>query len=260
MTTLHLQTIQYLYVEPLGVSHFFELRRTQGTRPFIAGEMPGQFYYYHDYSNEDDDSFADAESEDRTLNEVAPPTHSFHHDLESLFWILFWLYVCRSGPAMQRTEVFDNPEGDNSIYLNIYQPLFSAASNYQLATNKSRIIKYLVEFDTAARAVSSWCRPLKRLLRPFNGVLRDRHMTRTFLVSDTYVCLQSADQPVRVFLESAHARRMGGCLPGQSCTTCCRPRRLGAPYAVATCIAGPSRSALQFYVFIGHSERIHYRS
>lgn len=168
--------------------------------------MLGQFRYYPDYSDEEDDSFADVKSEEKTSSEVAPPTHSVHHDLESLFWILFWLCVCRSGPAVRRTEVFHNPEGVNLVYLNIYHTLFSAAGNYQLATNKALIIKYRMEFETAARAVSSWCRPLKPLLCQFNVILRDRHEARNFPVDDTYrafmSALQSAEQSVRVFLES----------------------------------------------------------
>ena len=149
--------------------------------------------YFQQYGDEDDDGFgSDADNKEKTSAEVDPPTHWFYHDLESLFWVLFWLCVCRSGPATRRTDIFDNSDRANVKNLSVYNRLFSAGGNDQLANNKAQIIEVARQFENNAVAVSQWGRPLKLLLRQLNTILRTHYEKQEFPVTETYSAFMKA--------------------------------------------------------------------
>ncbi|EPS96876.1 hypothetical protein FOMPIDRAFT_1025203 [Fomitopsis schrenkii] len=158
-----------------------------GTRPFISGEILGKTMYFKVYDVDDD-------GEKKKPILVVIPVHRFHHDLESVFWILFWMCLCRSGPAVRRAELFDRPEGDDVGCLGTYIRLFTAIDDDQLAYNKGQIIKYRMEFEEAVTAVSAWCRPLKSLLRQLSKILREHYENNEFPVAETYRAFMSALQ------------------------------------------------------------------
>lgn len=170
------------------------LRVAQGTRPFISGEILGQMRYFQQYGSEDDDGFGDNTDKGKTPVEVAPPTHWFYHDLESMFWILFWLCVCRSGPATRRADLFDNPDDANAMSLKVYNRLFSVGGNDQLANNKAQIIEVARQFENNVVAVSQWGRPLKSLLRQLSTILRTHYEKQEFPVVETYSAFMKALQ------------------------------------------------------------------
>ena len=149
--------------------------------------------YFQQYGDEDDDGFgSDADNKEKTSAEVDPPTHWFYHDLESLFWVLFWLCVCRSGPATRRTDIFDNSDRANVKNLSVYNRLFSAGGNDQLANNKAQIIEVARQFENNAVAVSQWGRPVKLLLRQLNTILRTHYEKQEFPVTETYSAFMKA--------------------------------------------------------------------
>ncbi|CCM00795.1 uncharacterized protein FIBRA_02837 [Fibroporia radiculosa] len=83
---------------------------------------------WEDENHSDDESDVDDE-DDKKLEAVHGPPHSVIHDLEGFFWVLLWVCISRSGPAIRRRQL-NNPdpsskfhrewsglfEGDNVVY------------------------------------------------------------------------------------------------------------------------------------------------
>ena len=57
----------------------------------MSEEILGQSRYFDKYGGAQYDDDDDDDDADTKTIRVITPSHSFWHDLESLFWILFWI-------------------------------------------------------------------------------------------------------------------------------------------------------------------------
>ena len=168
------------------------LMELQGTRPFMSGEILGRERYFKLARRKDDDD-DDGDADAQTIRVVAP-AHSFWHDLESLFWILFWLCMCRAGPTMQRPEIWLKFQERETEAGAEYKQLFGDAANHQLAKNKTVIIKFEDHFELAMEHIHGWCWQLRPLLRQFSVILRNGYRSHRFSVNETYDAFTAALQ------------------------------------------------------------------
>ena len=178
---------------PTLTSRRLRLNVSQGTRPFMSGEILGQTRYFDKYGGAQYDDDDDDDDADTKTIKVVVPTHSFWHDLESLFWVLFWLCMCRAGPALQRAELWkdDDDEGKNEPKEE-YRKLFGNAGNSQLSSNKATIIKDEDQFEDAVMKIHRWCWQLRDLLRQFSVILRSGYRSQNFSVNETYQAFMAA--------------------------------------------------------------------
>lgn len=156
----------------------------------MSGEILGRSQYFSEYGGEEYD-VVDRSERKAVIKEDAP-THSFYHDLESLFWVLFWICVCRGGPALRRADLFDKNDPVNKRFRSFYISLFSVVGNDQLASNKALVIENWREFEKKVMAVSDWCWPLRSLLRNFIRILRKHYEEKHFPENEIYEAFISA--------------------------------------------------------------------
>ncbi|KAH9835356.1 uncharacterized protein C8Q71DRAFT_811995 [Rhodofomes roseus] len=155
--------IDFDYAKILGDATLAE-DPISGTRPFMSGEiLTGQRYSLSANAElSDDDQHDDA-------NNVRP-VHTFYHDLESLFWILLWICICRAGPALRR---LDGWEADDGVAGDQYKRYFKAPGLKQLGYNKYDLFALPKYFGDCLSAVTTYHRPLVPLLRSLRKILRN---------------------------------------------------------------------------------------
>ncbi|KAH9917347.1 uncharacterized protein B0H18DRAFT_39325 [Fomitopsis serialis] len=112
-----------------------------------------------------------------------PPTYSFYHDLESVFWIFLCTSISRSGPAMRREALWN---GTDTALANKFYQLIQALDNSQLAENKQAIMTHNKAFLAVLCFVDDYYKPLTRLLRRLWNILNPAYESRNFVVNDMY--------------------------------------------------------------------------
>ncbi|KAH9833523.1 uncharacterized protein C8Q71DRAFT_849857 [Rhodofomes roseus] len=152
-----------------------------GTRPFMSGEILEEKHYYR---------AATVQKQGSTSNTTSRPLHTFHHDLESLFWILLWICICRAGPALRRFRSVG--KADDSDALSQHNLLFTAPGQKQLGRNKRNLIRNEEDFDDCLEVVADYYQPLLPLLRCLWGILRKGYQVRHFDDSEAYAAFLEA--------------------------------------------------------------------
>ncbi|TFY59109.1 hypothetical protein EVJ58_g5990 [Rhodofomes roseus] len=128
----------------------------------------------------------------------ATPVHTFHHDLESIFWILLWYCIWRAGPALRRPlnewQTHDSMAGEQ------YRRYFATSELKQLGSNKRLLIKSLEDRKRCFDVVSPYCRPLLPLLRRLWKILHIGYKARRFNEDEAYNTFLQAFQDMEISL------------------------------------------------------------
>ena len=108
------------------------------------------------------------------------PLHQFQHDLESIFWILLWIFLCKSGAGVRRPALTDKAHRDHERLARTVGLLFEAENIYQLGHNKEIIILYAMQFDRCLALVDDFYAPLTPLLKKLWSILNAGYVAGHF--------------------------------------------------------------------------------
>ncbi|KZT70394.1 hypothetical protein DAEQUDRAFT_764574 [Daedalea quercina L-15889] len=158
-----------------------------GTRLFMSGEILSGEHYIVDEDEED----GDVENMDDVDDKYEAAVARFYHDLESLFWVLLWVCLCRAGPAMRREELSVVQFTENQV-ASEYTYIFGDADYFRVALRKERLIRDKKRFRRSLSCISSWCSPLRPLLHKLWCILNKGYRARNFACEDTYQTFMDA--------------------------------------------------------------------
>ncbi|KAH9835353.1 uncharacterized protein C8Q71DRAFT_765439 [Rhodofomes roseus] len=170
-----------------------------GTLPFMSGELlEGVPYYLRTPAGQSSDSDEPSDDEEAIPPADATPVHTFHHDLESIFWILLWYCIWRAGPALRRPlnewQTHDSMAGEQ------YRRYFATSELKQLGSNKRLLIKSLEDRKRCFDVVSPYCRPLLPLIRRLWKILHIGYKARRFNEDEAYNTFLQAFQDMEISL------------------------------------------------------------
>lgn len=133
-----------------------------GTWPFVSGERLESRRYYPDH-----------------FTEEVQVIHAYHHDAESVFWVLVFLVIYREGPGRRREEL-RNDDRTSSSLTRAFGDLFEKDRN-SLATMKRLVIKNRDEFRFLVLPhISRFCSPLATLVAQFYEILHIAYFKNDF--------------------------------------------------------------------------------
>ena len=115
-----------------------------------------------------------------TFLRATTPRHSFHHDLESILWVLLWICLYQCGPGAHRPALTDRHDKLHKYLVEHARQLFEEPDLDQLACNKEMVILYSMRFERYISLVDDFYVPLTPLLRKLWTILNTGYTTGHF--------------------------------------------------------------------------------
>jgi hypothetical protein len=110
------------------------------------------------------------------------PKHDVVHDMESIFWCLVYICLCRDGPGTLRREVLKMLRpGEHGSFTDAEDDLRStirglfASDRYTSGTLKKAIMRHGLEEDDLFTKIAPFFRPLSSLIDNFASLLSSCH-------------------------------------------------------------------------------------
>ncbi|THH12839.1 hypothetical protein EW146_g7317 [Bondarzewia mesenterica] len=131
-----------------------------GTLPYMSAELASSRHDPYEVGN---DSFPKV------------TRHELVHDLESFFWVLCWICICRKGPGTHRFLTVNDSEECKEAVSN----LFETESTRLNAMAKTQIMEKESRFGSdILKSFSPYFEPLADTIRALRNILREAYSTR----------------------------------------------------------------------------------
>ena len=114
------------------------------------------------------------------------PQHSFHHDLESILWIVLWICLCSSGGGIRRPALYDSQHADHKELSWAVTTLFESLDSSVLGRTKWAAIVVEGFFARFINSVDDFYSVLKPLLWALWTILREGYRLHLFAVDATF--------------------------------------------------------------------------
>ncbi|KAI0055625.1 hypothetical protein BV25DRAFT_1865750 [Artomyces pyxidatus] len=159
--------------------------RTVGTLAFMSFEVITKRKYVDDeppskrlkFSTELD---SDDTPVDTDLPESSPVLHGFQHDLESFFWLICWIGMCRQGPGKRRV-VWPTDAKAHKDLSEVIDKLFEQTNMTNIAIRKYYYMTRRVSFlDTIEQSFTPYFTPLLSTVEELYENLRRAYKTKNF--------------------------------------------------------------------------------